>query len=214
MTTIVWDTHSLSADSRETAGGSVTREKAKKIVQPTNSSVQFENAPLIAVAAAGGSFYVKPWLAFALGQSRTISELIKFIESGPLPQHAIYSLFVLTDSACFKFTAKPLNYAKSKVQFADVTNIPSASGSGGQFALPLVLDHGFLVAIARAARRDRGTNTYVASVERIPGAKTRRVAQKQMATAIKVETKLWRKLRIQHGGLPAPIKWCLIKLVF
>jgi len=213
MTTIVWDTHSLSADSRLTFGGAVTREKAKKIVQPVNASVQFGKSPLIAAAAAGGDFYVKPWLAFVLEQSRTMHDLIKFIESGPLPEHAIYSLFVLTDSACFKFTAKRLNYAKSKVQFADVTNIPSASGSGGHFALPLVIDHGFLVAIARAARRDRSTNTYVASVERIPGAKTRRIAQKPMATAIKVEKKLWRKYRIQQGWLPAPMKWCLIKLL-
>jgi len=114
MTTIVWDTHSLSADSRLTFGGAVTREKAKKIVQPVNASVQFGKSPLIAAAAAGGDFYVKPWLAFVLEQSRTMHDLIKFIESGPLPEHAIYSLFVLTDSACFKFTAKRLNYAKSK----------------------------------------------------------------------------------------------------
>ncbi|MEX5592492.1 hypothetical protein [Pseudomonas orientalis] len=185
MTTIVWDTKVLAADTRHWIAKGFIGPDGDKIKTPNHPGVLFEGAQLVAAAGAGEMTLLTVWLAGICASSGTLNTLKQSMQTAPA-HLGRQSLLILTVSRCFKIEVEAGN-----VSHSDVTGMPAAIGSGAKEALPLLEDYGVFTAIARAARTDSArTNNLVTWVNRVSGSTSQCATRKQMKRAGLEETLL------------------------
>ncbi|SCW75348.1 MULTISPECIES: hypothetical protein [unclassified Pseudomonas] len=188
MTTVVWDTKILAADTCHRVARNTYGEDADKIFV-SSKKVLFEGSELIAAAGSGNVSMLSDWWKYICESPCSADELKEKMRkqiSGNLGTHAF---LILTVDKCFKIEA-----SSKKATSSDVTDIPAAIGSGGDSALPLLIQKfGVFTAIARAARMDReNTNAKITWISREPGSTTKYASFLQIAWARCQET--WLRL--------------------
>ncbi|WP_122269291.1 hypothetical protein [Pseudomonas savastanoi] len=199
MTTIVWNTEVMAADTLHRSGNSYG-EDANKIFTP-EKTVLFEGAALVAAAGAGEVFLLKDWWKFMCKSACSVQALEQKMES--TLAHAMMPMdrqgfLILTVDRCFK-----VEISEKKASHSDVTGVPTAIGSGARVALPLIAEFGVFTAIARAARLDKAnTNSQVTWINRQPGSTPKFASEEEMTRArledrllqFRIPKCLWRRL--------------------
>ena len=186
MTTAVWDTKILAADTCHRFAGDCYSEDADKIFV-SSGKVIFEGGEVIAAAGSGNVSMLSDWWKYICETPRSGEELKRQMRrqiSGNLGAHAF---LILTADKCFKIQA-----SSKTATFSDVTDIPAAIGSGADSAFPLIQEFGAFTAIARAAKMDRqNTNAKMTWISRESGSTTKYAGFLQVARAKWQEAFLW-----------------------
>ncbi|WP_122669464.1 hypothetical protein [Pseudomonas viridiflava] len=198
MTTVVWNTEVLAADTLHRAGNHYG-ENANKIFIP-EKTVLFEGAALVAAAGAGAVYLLKDWWKFMCASACSVQALEQKMQSTlahvtvPMDRQGF---LILTVNRCFK-----VEISEKKASHSDVTGVPTAIGTGARVALPLIEEFGVFTAIARAARLDEAnTNSQVTWINRQLGSTLKSATGEEMARArledrllqFRIPKCLWRR---------------------
>lgn len=184
MTTIVWDTKVMAADTRHSSRH-FSDVDGPKIFTPLEP-VSFGESSLIAVAGAGNASLIDGWKDYLFETSRSMEELKEKMTLHVAANTPHQSLLILTEAACWKVWID-----KEKPDHLDVTNEVTGIGSGAKYALPLIKEFGIVTAMARAARLDDQTNNVVVVLPNAVGAQRRYMTESELKEGARMEWRQW-----------------------